>query len=168
CPEGKIMIAKISQNKQLRRIATGSLLFAIVVAAVLTAGCTGAGEDPSSEVTYTGLNVEKVELYHFYDESSRCISCVMLGDIAEEAVNTHYTEELRSGRLIFDHIDVGVAENSEIVGRYGPTGSSLWIGIYDENGFYAEELILPWYMIGDKPKFMRYIKAVLDPQLVLV
>lgn len=166
------MIAKIPQNKQLRRIATGSLLLALVATAVLTAGCTGGGGDPStpllSEVTYTGLNVEKVELYHFYDKSSRCISCVMLGDLAEEAVNTHYAEELRSGRLIFDHIDVEVAENSEIVGRYGPTGSSLWIGIYDENGFYAEELLLPWYMIGDKPKFMRYIKAVLDPQLVLV
>jgi len=164
------MIAKIPQNKQLYRIATGSLLLAIAVAAVLTAGCTGG--DPStpllSEVTYTGLNVEKVELYHFYDKRSRCISCVMLGDLAEEAVNTYYAEELRSGRLIFDHIDVEVPENSEIVGRYGPTGSSLWIGIYDENGFYAEELLGPWYMIGDRPKFMKYIKAVLDPQLVLV
>ncbi|MCK4269080.1 MAG: hypothetical protein KAW93_01225 [Methanogenium sp.] len=37
CPEGKIMIAKIPQNDQLYRIATGSLLFAIVVAAVFTA-----------------------------------------------------------------------------------------------------------------------------------
>jgi hypothetical protein len=161
------MIGKIPQNDRPIRIATGLLLL-LIAAAVLTAGCTEGAEEPanglSSEVSYIGSNVEKVELFHFYGES-RCVSCVMLGDLTEETVNTYYAEDLRSGRLVFAHINSDVSENREIVERYGPTGSSLWIGIYDGNGFYKEELLGPWYMIGDKPKFMGYIRAIIDQQL---
>lgn len=162
------MTAKNPQNNRLYRITTVSLLLVIAAAAVLTAGCTGGGGEwvngSSTEVSYTGSNVEKVEIFHFYGDS-RCTSCVILGDFAEESVNTYYAPELSSGRLVFDHINIDVPENREIVERYGPTGSSLWIGIYDENGFHAEELIAPWYMLGDKQTFMEYIKAVIDQQL---
>lgn len=158
----------IPRKKQSFRIATVSLLLIIAAVMVLIAGCTGSsGEtasDPSSEVSYTGSKVEKVELYHFYGES-RCVSCIMLGDLTEETVNTYYTQDLQSGRLVFDHIDFEVPENREIVERYGPTGSSLWIGIYDEKGFYKEELLGPWYLISNKPEFMQYIRAVIDQQL---
>jgi hypothetical protein len=150
------------------RIAAVLLLLVIVSLAVIAAGCLGAEERAAkghpTEVAYTGSNVEKVELFHFYG-SNRCTSCIILGDLAEATVNTYYAEDLESGRLVFGHIDVGVPENREIVERYGPTGSSLWIGIHDENGFHAEELIAPWYLIGDEQKFSTYIRAVIDQQL---
>ncbi|NVO67334.1 nitrophenyl compound nitroreductase subunit ArsF family protein [Methanofollis tationis] len=150
------------------RITAVPLLLVIVSLAVLTAGCLGeeegAANGQSTEIAYTGSNVEHVELFHFYG-SNRCTSCIILGDLAEMTVNTYYAEELESGRLVFSHIDVGVPENREIVERYGPTGSSLWIGIYDENGFHAEELIAPWYLIGSQTRFMGYLKAVIDQQL---
>jgi hypothetical protein len=163
-----IMTEKNSPNDWLYRIATVSLLLVIAAVAVLTAGCTGSGGEtadvPSTDVIFTGSYVEKVELFHFFGES-RCVSCVMLGDHAEETVNTYYAQELSSGRLVFDHINIDMPENSEIVERYGPTGSSLWIGIYDENGFYKQELLAPWYMLNDKQKFTVYIRAVLDQHL---
>lgn len=150
------------------RIAVLALLLVIVSLAVIAAGCLGEEETAtngqSTEVAYTGSNVEKVELFHFYG-SNRCTSCIVLGDLAEMTVNTYYAEDLESGRLVFSHIDVEVPENREIVERYGPTGSSLWIGIHDENGFHAEELIGPWYLIGSQTRFMSYLKAVIDQQL---
>lgn len=159
------MKRRFLQNNRSIRIISISLLLVIAAAAVLTAGCTGeAPTGPSSEVSYTGTNVEKVELYHFYGEN-RCTSCVMLGVLTENAVNARYAEDLGSGRLVFDHINIDVPENRETVVRYGPTGSSLWIGVHDENGFYAEELLAPWYMLGDEQKFSAYIGAVLDQQL---
>jgi hypothetical protein len=162
------MKLSLSPNNRPFRIMSISLLLVITAAAVLTAGCTGNGEEtatgPSTEVGYTGSHVEKVEVYHFYG-ASRCVSCVMLGDLTEETVNTYYAQELQSGRLVFDHIDTAMPENREIVERYVPTGSSLWIGIHDENGFYKEELLGPWYMIGDEQKFSAYIRAVIDQQL---
>ena len=95
------MTPKIPLTNRLYRIATVSLLLLIAVVTVLTAGCTGGTDETanslSSEVSYTGSNVEKVELIHFYSES-RCASCVILGDLTEEAVNTSYAQELQSGR----------------------------------------------------------------------
>ncbi|MBN1194189.1 MAG: thioredoxin family protein [Methanomicrobiaceae archaeon] len=157
----------ITRNNRSLKIQSLSLLLVIAAAAVLAAGCTGSSEPEnrlSSEVGYTGTNVEKVELYHFYG-ANRCVSCMMLGDLTEQTVNTYYAQELLSGRLVFNHIDISMPENRGIVERYGPTGSSLWIGIHDEQGFYKEELLGPWYMLGDEGKFSAYIRAVIDQQL---
>jgi len=175
-----IMRAKKPGNDRLRRIITGSLLLIIAALAVFCAGCTGDGGEtantpantlaetpvhpPESEVTYTGTNVEKIELLHFYGSKS-CSSCTLLGYLAEETVNAAYAPELASGELVFSHVNFDLPENGEIVERYGPTGSSLWIGVYDENGFYAQELIAPWYMTGDRPLFRAYLGAVIDQQL---
>ncbi|MDT8357582.1 MAG: nitrophenyl compound nitroreductase subunit ArsF family protein [Methanomicrobiaceae archaeon] len=157
-----------------KRIIAGILLFAILITASLTAGCTGNADLPtsaeksepalSSEVSYTGTDVEKVELFHFHGKS-QCVSCVTLGNLAEETVNTYYSGELGSGRLVFGHIDVSLPENREVFERYGPTGSSLWIGVYDQNGFYKQELLGPWYMLNDQPRFEAYIRTIIDQQL---
>lgn len=157
-----------------KRIIAGILFFIILITVSLTAGCTGnpnlpaSEEEPepilSSEVSYTGQDVEKIELFHFHGKS-QCVSCVTLGDLAEETVNTYYSEELGSGRLVFGHIDVSLPENREVFEQYGPTGSSLWIGVYDQNGFYKQELLGPWYMLNDPLRFKTYIRTILDQQL---
>lgn len=135
---------------------------------MIFAGCTESKTEApaaiSTEVSYIGTNVDKVELFHFFG-AKRCYSCVLLGDYAEESVNTYYKEELNSGRIVFKHIDMSLPENQEIVEIYGPTGSSLWIGIYDENGIYLQELIAPLYMLGSKTEFMGYLKEVIGQQI---
>ena len=89
----------------------------------------------------------------------------MLGDFAEETVTEWYAPELDSGRLVFDHVNFDVPENSDLVEQYRPTGSSLWIGVYDDNGFYKQELTAPWYMIKDKTEYSQYLRAVIEQQL---
>ncbi len=164
-------------KKRLRTMA-GCLLLVIAAMAVFCAGCTENGDEMASgttatagipvvtetEVTYTGDNVSKVELYHFSGNQS-CATCTLLGYLAETTVTEEYAPELASGRLVFAHVNYDLPENHDITERYGPTGSSLWIGVYDENGFYAQELIAPWYMTGDRAAFRDYLKAVLDQQL---
>ncbi|NYT05646.1 MAG: hypothetical protein GKC04_04650 [Methanomicrobiales archaeon] len=157
----------ITRNNRSPKTRSLYLLLVIAAAAVLATGCTGSDAPEnrlSSEVGYTGTNVEKVELYHFYG-ANRCVSCMMLGDLAEQTVNAYYAQELLSGRLVFEHIDMEMPENRGIVEQYGPTGSSLWIGIHDAQGFYKEELLGPWYMLGDEEKFSAYIRIVIDQQL---
>lgn len=170
------MSVKKTEKKQLSGIITGILLIVVAVMMVCCAGCTGDGGEAAiptpdtpkntaaTEVTYTGTNVEKLELYHFYGERS-CTSCTVLGDFAEDTITEWYAPELESGRIVFDHINYESSDNSDLVEQYGPTGSSLWIGIHDANGFYAQELVAPWYMIKDKEQFSTYIRAVIEQQL---
>ncbi len=103
-------------------------------------------------------------MFHFHP-AHPCTSCIVLGNYAEETVSTYFADELASGKMVFAHIDGQLPENRELVEKYGVTGSSLWIGVYDANGFHKEENINVWYRLNDKQGFMRYLKGILEKRL---
>lgn len=136
----------------------------VVALAVLGAGCTTPveqGENPANNVSSA---VEKVEVYHVH-ATRQCTSCIILGEYAEDTVNTYFAPELASGRIVFAHVNVDLPENREIVERYRPTGSSLWIGVYDGDGFHKEQDIKVWYRLGDRDEYMTYLKEVIEKRL---
>jgi len=106
----------------------------------------------------------KVEVYHFH-RTSQCWSCKTLGALAEKTVNTYFKNELESGKLKFGHINVELAQNSEITNRYGATGSSLMIGVYKEGKFTKEEDTKVWYKLNNEEDYMTYLKGVIDSKL---
>jgi len=107
---------------------------------------------------------EKIEVYHFHG-NSQCYSCVTLGEYAEETVKTHFADELETGKIVFAHVNGELPENAELVRKYGATGSSLWIGVYDESGFHAEQNTNVWYKLNNKNAFMGYLKGVIQEKL---
>jgi hypothetical protein len=111
------------------------------------------------------LDVEKVEVYHFHG-NNQCVSCIAVGDLAEETINTYFANELKSGKIVFAHINAELAENAQLAKKYGVSGSSLWIGVYTKDGqFKAEENVNVWYKIRDKAGYMSYLKGVIDKKL---
>lgn len=149
-----------------RKILPIVALSFLLALTALSAGCTTApgGADAASVSPLNGT-VTKVEVIHF-TAPNQCYSCVVLGDYAEETVKTHFPEELGSGKVIFDHIDIADPGKKEIVERYGATGSSLWLGTYDDQGgFYKEEDTRVWYKLNDKPGFMQYLNALIEMRL---
>ncbi len=118
----------------------------------------------ASEVSISS-DVEKIEVYHFHG-TNQCYSCVTMGDYAEETLNTYFKEELKSGKIIFDHVNGQLQENSALVKKFGATGSSLWIGVtYEDESFTKEENINVWYKIQDKQDYMNYLKGVIEGKL---
>ena len=63
-----------------------------------------------------------------------------MGDLAEKTVNGNFKDELASGRLVFAHINTELPENKALAEKYGVTGSSLWIGVYNDNGFHRNRI----------------------------
>jgi hypothetical protein len=111
------------------------------------------------------IEVEKIEIYHFHG-NSQCVSCITMGNLAEETVNTYFADELKSGKIVFAHINAELSENAQLAKKYKVTGSSLWIGVYTTNGqFRAEENINVWYKLRDKAGYMSYLKGVIDKRL---
>ena len=106
-------------------------------------------------------SVEKIEIYHFHAQR-QCYSCITVGSYAEETVNTYFADELESGKIIFGHINVDLPENEELAKKYGATGSSLWIGIYDKNGFHPEQNTNVWYKINNKDDYLQYLKGIIE------
>ncbi len=146
---------KLKIDKRLRiGLAVGILILMFFIPRYLT----------HSEATGANTNswgVEKVEVYHFHG-TRQCYSCKTVGAYAEETVNAYFADELGSGRLVFDHVNVDLPENTGIAMKYGATGSSLMIGVYDEDGFHAEEDTNVWYKISNKEEYIQYLKGVIE------
>lgn len=110
-------------------------------------------------------DVQKIEVFHFHG-INQCYSCKTVGAYAEETIETYFSDDLKSGKITFDHINAELPENREITIKYGATGSSLWIGVYGSDGnFSKEENVRVWYKINDKLDYMNYLKQVIEQKL---
>jgi len=156
------------------------LVLFLMVLALFAAGCSSNAEkeaitggvcvsddicsldsiNPSYE---TGI--DKLEIYHFHG-THQCYSCITVGAYAEETVNTYFADELKSGRIVFGHINGELPENQDLVAKYGVTSASLWLGTYAKDGqFSAEQNTNVWYKISNKEEYMNYLKGIIEQKL---
>jgi hypothetical protein len=132
---------------------------------------TTLGSVPSSTTTTsttsstsTSFAARKIEVVFFYP-SSPCANCIEVGDLAEQTIDTYYMEEVSDGRLVFKKANYFDPANRELIKKYGPESSSLWIGTYDQGRFYKEMKIAVWYKTGNAKDYMEYLKGAIDARL---
>ncbi len=134
-------------------------VFALIYV-LLISGCTSQNQSSTknniSILSTNESSVYKVEVLHFHG-THQCYSCITVGKYAEETVNTYFPEEVKAGKIRFAHINGELPENSGLIQKYGTTGSSLWIGVYDDNGFHKEENVNVWYKINNKVEYVNYL-----------
>jgi hypothetical protein len=142
-----------------------------IIVLLLTAGCTDSSTHPGAAAPSASLpeinssnTVEKIEVYHFHG-NQQCTSCIAVGDLAEKTVNANFKDELASGRLVFAHINYDNPDNADLAAKYGVTGDSLWIGIYDANGFHRQQDLDIWYLNGEKEAFSAYLSGIISKRL---
>lgn len=148
-----------------------SIFLLLMLLIILIAGCSNTtdniseGDNMQSIADFgRDVKIEKLEVIHFHG-TNQCYSCITVGDYAEATVNTYFSDELKSGKIVFAHLNGELMENREKVVKYGATGSSIWLGVYDETGFHAEQNINVWYKINDKQAYMDYFKGVIEKRL---
>ena len=143
------------------------LVFGIFMIGILfISGCATNSQVTGNTVIDTkhSVNIDKLEIYHFH-ATNQCYSCKTVGAYAEETVNTYFADELKSGKIVFGHINFDLAENKELASKYAVTGASLWLGIYDNNGFHPEQNVNVWYKISDKEVYLNYLKGIIEQKL---
>ncbi len=139
---------------------------------MLLVGCSNINEKqalPTGDViqtenTLSSTSVEKLEIYHFHG-THQCYSCKTVGAYAEETVNTYFADELKSGKIVFGHINAELPENKDLAMKYGISSASLWLGVYDKDGFHPEQNTNVWYKISNKEEYMNYLKEVIEQKL---
>jgi hypothetical protein len=154
-------------------LRTGTAFFSgaacLVILLLAVAGCSGvsplAGEDPSAtRSTGTDGTIERIEVFHFHG-NRQCTSCIAVGDLAEKTVNANFKDELATGRLVFAHVNYDLPGNAELVKKYGVTGSSLWIGVYDADGFHKQQNLDVWSLTNDEAVYEAYLSAIIARRL---
>ena len=149
------------------------LILFLIIGVLFVVGCSN--NNPVNETcdditcnavldTEHTINIDKLEIYHFH-ATHQCYSCITVGAYAEETVNTYFADELESGKIVFGHVNVDLLENIDLATKYEVTGSSLWLGIYDKNGFHKEENVNVWYKISNKQGYMNYLKGIIEQKL---
>jgi outer membrane murein-binding lipoprotein Lpp len=153
------------------RIQVSSLVLAcIVISLLLVAGCSsltsnaGKGEMTAQSTNSPNSTVERVEVIHFHP-AQQCYSCRTVGEDANETVNLFFAPELESGKLVFKEVNLNLPENADLVKKYEVTGSSLWIGVYDANGFHKEQNVNVWYKINNKTEFVQYLQPIIRDRI---
>jgi len=143
------------------------LIIFLMVPVLFVAGCSSDSHVSGAALADTkpAVGIEKLEIYHFHG-THQCYSCITVGAYAEETVNAYFADEVKSGRIVFGHINGELPENRDLVIKYGATGSSLWLGTYAKDGrFSAEQNINVWYKIDNKEAYMTYLKGVIEQKL---
>lgn len=146
------------------------ILGCIIAILLLTAGCTNTSQHPGASAPVSQPIIEskntfdRVEVYHFHG-NTQCSSCIAVGDLAEKTVNANFKDELASGRLVFAHINAELPENKALAEKYGVTGSSLWIGVYNGNGFHKEQDTKVWYLIDNENDYTSYLSGIITKRL---
>jgi len=146
-----------------------SLISTILVILLLAvSGCAGVSSHSVSPaqpaVSGTSGTVEKIEVYHFHG-NQQCTSCIAVGDLAEKTVNASFKPELASGRIVFAHVNYDLPENTALKEKYGVTGSSLWIGVYNGSAFTKEQDVRVWSLINDKDLYSTYLSGIITKRL---
>ncbi len=151
------------------------IIIFFIIAVLVSSGCVSEGPDENGSadsnqeqgmsVAPASSEVGKVEVFHFHG-NHQCQSCIDVGKCAEDAIDEYFQEEKESGLVVFDHVNGELPENTDLVRKYGATGSSLWIGVYDKDGgFSKEQNINVWYKTSDMKKCREYIKGVIEEKL---
>ena len=153
------------RNARLNKTAESSVIATTTLSQQDDLGRITATTVAAPMARQLGDDYDHVEVIHFHG-NSQCSSCRAVGAYAEETVNTYFSDELKSGKLLFGHVNYDLPENKALAEKYGVTGSSLWIGTYKGGKFYPEENTNVWYKINDKADYLNYLKGVIVLKLI--
>jgi len=100
-----------------------------------------------------------VVAYYFHG-NFRCSNCYKIEKYTKEAITESFAEELDSGELIFEIVNVDKKENGHFVEDYGLyTKSAVLSLVTDNREVEYKNLDKIWELLGDKKKFIDYINS---------
>jgi hypothetical protein len=129
----------------------------------------GHGGEVTHQVTITvsyqsSGPADRVEVVYFH-RTQRCAKCIYAEDGTRYALETHFADELASGNVTFQVIDVEDGVNADIVNKYGAYTSSLFINTIKGGSNHIEQVTDIWLVIGDDEAFVEIVKNKIEKSL---
>jgi len=148
------------------------LLFIAGLTVVIVSGSGSVAELQTDRQTTAPVSVEdtvkakgdslktapEVVAYYFHT-TSRCVSCKKIEAYSREAIESGFSEQLKSGVLKFESINIDDAENKHFIDDYQLYTKSLVICDL-KNGKKVEwkNLNRVWQLIRNKDEFFKYVQ----------
>jgi hypothetical protein len=110
------------------------------------------------------VNADRVDVVYFH-RAQRCNSCVYAEDQTVYTLETYFSEELTSGIITFQSVNVQDEANAALIEQYGAYTSQLFIRTIQGDTEYIEEVIEFWQFIGDDEGFSNLITTKITEAL---
>ena len=107
---------------------------------------------------------DRVDVVYFH-RTQRCYSCRYVEAATRDTVETYFSDELASGKLTFQVINVQDEENADIVKKYGAFTSSLFINTIRDGTDHIEEATDVYLLIGKDEAFVMALKSKIEKSL---
>ena len=161
------------------------IVLGLIIAVLLMGfGCTSQSNDSVGKtdnisgelytpVEQTGIDLKQkgaegkdvqVEVFTFRG-NTECHSCITLGELTKNTINKYFANELKSGELTYEHLNVQDPRNRDIAVEYQVTGVSLQIGTTIDGVKTRENLQKVWYYLEDEQGFEDYLMPILQKRL---
>lgn len=138
------------------------LLLILVVGLLCSCGSPTPIAPPASD-TSPGP-ADKVEIVYFH-RTPRCYSCVYAEEGAFYTMETYFKDELASGKLTFEVVDLEDKENTAMGKKYGAFTSSLFINTIRDGTDHIEEVTEIWLLLGDDEAFVEAVRSKIEKSL---
>ncbi|OGN96010.1 MAG: hypothetical protein A2Z77_08265 [Chloroflexi bacterium RBG_13_51_36] len=139
-------------------IACPIVLVGLAVWLILAYGASSATPPPSGNSTGPA---DRVDIVYFH-RTARCYSCRWLEAGTNYTVNTYFADELTSGRLTFQVINIDDEANADIAEKYGAYGSQLFINTIKDGTDHIEQATDVYLLIGREEAFVTALKNKIE------
>jgi len=166
-------VTKATKTKRNRNKATKSkrtrilwivcpiVLVGLAMWLILAYGTSSATPPTSNNSTGPADRVDVV----YFHRTQQCYSCRYAEEGTRYTVETYFADELASGKLTFQSLDVQDGENAAIVQKYGAYGSQLFINTVKDGTDHIEQVTDIWLVIGKDEAFVEIVKDRIEKSL---
>ena len=156
----------------IRAGVCGLLVVSILSGAILS-GCASPVEptptqQTPAQATPTSLpsqgQDDRVEVVYFH-RANRCHSCTTIEEATRSVIENDFAQQLQSGDLSFQVLNVEEEANSATIERYGAHTSSLFINTVEEGRDHVEEVTDAWLVVNDSEALANLVKGEIQEHL---
>lgn len=135
------------------------LFYFILIAAVFISGSIVLSFSSESEKSVKDTHV----IAYYFHGTFRCPTCRKLEQYSKETIETNFKDVLASGRLEFKVVNVEDKGNEHYAKDYRLYTKSLILSLVkDGKEIKSENLTKIWEYVGNKQKFIDYVKVEVE------
>lgn len=143
-------------------IKTLSHILLVCLALSLMVGCASSTTPPPSD---TSLGpADRVDVVYFH-RTQRCPRCIHAEESINYTVETYFADELASGKVTFQVVNLQDEENAAIVNKYRAYTSSLFINTIRDGTDHIEEVTYIWLLLDDHEAFVKAVRSKIEKSL---
>lgn len=101
-------------------------LFYVLLVGIILISCGNGAKGKAETTTSEPKQTDHVEVLYFHG-AQRCITCRAIEANTKALLDSLYSKEIASGKIVYKIIDISKKENEPIADKYEVTWSSLFV-----------------------------------------